>query len=627
MNFWPGFYSLQGAWYFLLLLPLIIFYFLKLKRPHKQVPSLALWSQVINDRRVNSPFQKFKRSILLLLQMLLLLFLVLSLMQPYVQSGAERAEYLPILIDCSASMGAIDPQTKKSRLALAKDRVNELIDNLLPDQQVSLVAVSSTARRLTDFTDNKRVLKKALNSLAVDDVPSKLEDALRMTQALSRTAPIKSVLFYSDGNFPKEVDFELPFELNYQRLPSAGANTGITSFNARKNQSGNWDIFIRVENSGSEDSPASVELLQDGKSIAREEIVLSGGDSQRLEFAISSDSASTLEAVLIPENTDSLTADNRAFMKIPRSRPLSVFVDPDLANYRFALADNKELDLYTDDSETAGPGVFDLIVSTSTKNLEKPSLVKLGVGMVPEDLKQFINMETKLTDVVDWNRSTSLLRHVEMNDIQITEQPVWADNASEADLEKLGYEVLVHGRLGPLVLQKRNSGDLEFYFLFNTDRSTMPYRVGFPIMISNLIQLTMQEAGIAEVQAPATPVLPAVEYLPENQYTIKTPAGKELSVESNQNGVLSGVAALQVGKYTIDGEGAKSAEISVSLLNPMETSLVSVDEIQFSEVPVSASQAQIDSDKPLWSEFALIAFLLLLIEWWYFQRRPAGVPA
>ncbi|MEQ9065440.1 MAG: hypothetical protein RLO18_01890, partial [Gimesia chilikensis] len=60
-----------------------------------------------------------------------------------------------------------------------------------------------------------------------------MEDALRMTQALSRTAPIKSVLFYSDGNFPQEIDFELPFELNYQLLPPAGVNVGITSMNAR----------------------------------------------------------------------------------------------------------------------------------------------------------------------------------------------------------------------------------------------------------------------------------------------------------------------------------------------------------------------------------------------------------
>jgi len=627
MNYWPGFYSLPGAWFLLLLVPLVVFYFLKLKRPHKSVPSLALWSQVINDRRVNSPFQKFKRSILLLLQILLLLFLVLSLMQPYIQSGADRALYLPILIDCSASMAATDPETKKTRLDLAKEQVTELIDNLLPDQRVSLIAVSSTARRLTDFTSNQRILKQALATLTVDDVPSKLEDALRITQALSRTVPLKTVLFYSDGNFPKEVNFDLPFELNYQMLPPAGSNLGITSFNARKNQTGNWDVFIRVENTKTSSNPVTIELKQDGQTVAKEELVLGEGDSQRIEFSINTDSGSDLEAILSPGSYDSLPSDNRAFLKIPSSRSLLVYISPDLASYRYALAEDKNLVLYPEKDDATGPAEYDLIIASSENNLEKQALVKLGVGFVPEDLKKFISLETKLTDVVDWNRSSALLRHVELNDVQITEQPVWAENASVEDLEGLGYEVVVHGQLGPLLLQKRNAGDLEYYFLFNTDRSTMPYRVGFPIMVSNLIQLTLQEAGIAEVQAPATPILPAVEYVPENKYLIKTPDGKQLSAESNKNGLVSGIAALHVGKYLISGEGANSDEISVSLLNPLETSLVSVEEIQFTEVPVTASQDQIDSDKPLWSEFALIAFGLLLVEWWYFQRRPAGVPS
>lgn len=626
MSFWPGFNSLPGAWFLLLLVPLIIFYFLKLKRPHKNIPSLALWSQVINDRRVNSPFQKFKRSILLLLQVLLLLFLVLALMQPYIQSGAERAKYIPILIDCSASMAATDPETKKTRLELAKEQATELIDNLLPDQRVSLVAVSSTARRMTDFTDNKRILKQSLAALQVDDVESKLEDAFRMTQALSRTQPIKSVLFYSDGNFPQEVNFELPFELNYQLLPAGGSNVGITSFNARKNQSGNWDVFIRIENSDKNDSPVTVELLQDGQSIAKEDIVLGKGDSQRLEFSISADSKSSLEAVLTPGAFDSMSSDNKAFLKIPESRSLAVFVDPELASYRFALDENKDLKLYPQKDATSIPIEYDLIISSSAKDLNKEALVKLGVGFVPEDIKKYISLENNLTDVVDWNRSSAFLRHVELNDVQITEQPVWREKAGVENLEELGYEVLVHGRLGPLLLQKRNAEGLEFYFLFNTDRSTIPYRVGFPIMVSNLIQLTLQEAGIAEVKASATPILPIVEYSPEKKYEIKTPTGKELSAESDKNGVLSGIAALHVGKYLISGEGANSDEISVSLLNPLETSLVSVDKIQFSEVPINASQTQIDSDKPLWGEFALIAFVLLLAEWWYFQRRPVGIP-
>ncbi|MHC4875935.1 MAG: VWA domain-containing protein, partial [Planctomycetota bacterium] len=202
---WPGFAALANAWWLLLLIPLIIFYFLKLRRPRVEIASLALWQSVVNDQRVNSPFQKFKRNILLWLQLALLTLLVLAAMQPFFVGGSGRSNYLPILVDCSASMAATDAETGKSRLAIAKERVREVVENLLPDQRVSLIAMHSTAQRLTEFTDNKRILLDALDQLAIRDVPSRLEDALRMTQALARTVPVDSVLVYSDGNFPQRV--------------------------------------------------------------------------------------------------------------------------------------------------------------------------------------------------------------------------------------------------------------------------------------------------------------------------------------------------------------------------------------------------------------------------------------
>src|ERR1700729_3453463 len=104
----PAFTSLGNAWLFALLVPLIAFYFLKLKRPRVAIPSLVLWRQVVNDQRVNSPFQRFKRNLLLLLQILVLACLVLAAMQPYLRSASPRAQYQPVLIDCSASMAALD---------------------------------------------------------------------------------------------------------------------------------------------------------------------------------------------------------------------------------------------------------------------------------------------------------------------------------------------------------------------------------------------------------------------------------------------------------------------------------------------------------------------------------------
>src|SRR5262245_63456169 len=102
MRWWWPFLEASWARLFWLLVPLVILYFLKLKRPRLEIPSLALWRSVMNDQRVNSPFQRFKRNLLLLLQVLLLACLALAAMQPILPTGAERAEYLPVLIDCSA---------------------------------------------------------------------------------------------------------------------------------------------------------------------------------------------------------------------------------------------------------------------------------------------------------------------------------------------------------------------------------------------------------------------------------------------------------------------------------------------------------------------------------------------
>ena len=160
----------------------VLFYFLKLRRPRAEVPSLALWRRVVNDRRVNSPFQRFRKNLLLLLQLALLAALLLALAQPFLTSGADRAEYRVLLVDTSASMAATDAGGT-SRLDAAKAEAATLVDGLLPGQRLAVVAFDRSARPLTEFTDNPRLLAAAVDSLAVRDMESDLADALRVAGA------------------------------------------------------------------------------------------------------------------------------------------------------------------------------------------------------------------------------------------------------------------------------------------------------------------------------------------------------------------------------------------------------------------------------------------------------------
>ena len=69
------------------------------------------------------------------------------------------------------------------------------------------------------------------------------------------------------------------------------------------------------------------------------------------------------------------------------------------------------------------------------------------------------------------------------------------------------------------------------------------------------------------------------------------------------------------------------ATIGASVLDAGESSLAGADEIvpRDEELRVGASTATIASDRPLWPTLAWIAFVILLVEWWYFQRKTIRV--
>jgi len=623
---WPGILVGKGAWLFLLLIPLIIFYFLKLRRPQLEIPSLALWRSVLNDRRVNSPFQRFKRNLLLLLQVLLLCCLATAAMQPFWPSGADRATFLPVLIDTSASMGALDTADGESRLEAAKAEVRRLIDNLLWGQRLSLIAVSSTARAVTEFTDNRRVLYDALDRLQVTPVVSRLEDGLRMTQALARTVHIETVVLYTDGNVPPEVDFDLPFQLNFQKLPAAGPNIGITAVNARR-AGGSWDVFARIDGSETAQISADVELLQNGVPAGSERISLDPGQSQRIVFHVESEGASSLEIRLKPESFDSLASDNVAYLDLPIGRPLTIYCPPELASYRHALTGLKDVLVYPDQDGKAGPIDYDLIITDRKSDLEIEARTAMFVGIVPDDAARLIEVKDEGAAVIDWQRSAPLLQHVLLSGLQIAENPTSKEGARDRDFEELGYEILAQGRAGPLILKKDASGRPTYYLLFHTDRSTLPYRVGFPILVANMIEIAQLQAGLTEVRGQATGMLAPRLLAADTKFQIVDPNGDTFDAHSNADGVLQGVAAPLVGRYSIREGGREVASTGVSLLTAVESGLATVDRLQFRELAIGAAGTQLKTDRPLWPYFALAGFLLLLVEWWYFQKRPAGMPA
>lgn len=616
----PGFFAPAAAWLFTLIAPLVLFYFLKLKRPRVEVPSLVLWRKVLNDSRVNSPFQRFKKNLLLLLQLLLLMLLVLAAMQPYLRGADDRAKRLPLLIDNSASMAALDKAGGKSRLDAVKDRVRKMIDEMLPDQEYSLIAFSHSARKLTGFTNNKRELLDALERIKIEDVPSDLEEALRVAQALGQNTRFDSVMILSDGNFPAAVNFALPYQVDYQRITGAGPNYGITALTARRGGGTQWDVFAKIDASPDASSTAAVELIQDGKRVGVEDIILRGGASQRLVFRVDAPKMTSLELRLRTDNFDSLASDNTAWIDLTPGRPLWVYCPAVMPAYRQALKSVPDIRVFPDGNDPGG-GDYDLVISERSGDMNLRARTGLFIGFVPDDLATLVKKQAEACTVVDWIHTEPLLQHVELRDVLIAERTQIQENVTEGSFEKLGYEVMVHGPKGPLVVRRREGPKLSYYVLFHTDRSTLPFRVGFPIMVNNIVQIGMERAGLAERRGGTTGILAEIPAKVDATYDIRGPDNVTRQEKADTRGLLSGVAAPKAGKYKVSGNGIDT-EIGASLLNERVTRLGSVERIQFQEIAIDAKKIDPKTDRSIWPTLAWLGLAVLLIEWWYFQRRP-----
>ena len=605
-----------ASWFFFLIIPLVIFYFLKLRRQRMEIPSLLLWQQVLEDSRVNSPFQRFKKNILLLIQLLILCLLVLAAMDPFTIGSSSGAK-LPILVDCSASMGALN-KSKESRMDLVKEKLTELINNKRAEQEFAIISFSNTARRVCSFTSNRQVLLNAVEKLKVDDVEGNFEDALRLTQAMTKSSQFGEVLLYTDGNISDVPTFDLSFKLNYQKIKTDNLpNIGITKMNAVRSGESSWMVFIQIDMNKTFQGSSELQIFQNGTKIGSEKIFSGDKLSQRLSFRMDGRKASVINAKLITDSADSLEVDNEAFLSLKLARQLNVYVPESLDLVKNIVSNIQGVKLLTDLNNSA-----DLVFTDKEEELNAEASTLVSFKVVPDDLKEIISVENKQSKIIDWDRTDLVLQHTSLDDVLLMGTVKFKGEAKPVDFEKKAYEILSYGEQAPVIVKKNLGDKTSYHFFFHYYASTLPYKIAFPIMISNTVNKAMADAGLSEKTGNQTGVLPEI-FLKENTaYTIKKPDGNSDVYTSNDKGLISGVSSLNSGNYEVYENDKLVQNIGVSLLSPSETSLERLSSVKFNEISVSVNEEEAQTDKSLWGIITFIAFLFLIIEWWYFQKKP-----
>jgi Ca-activated chloride channel family protein len=103
-----SFLAPSALWLLTAAIPIIVLYMLKMRRKQVSVSSTLLWTRLLLDREANAPWQKLRRNLLLLLQLLILAALVFAAARPAIQTPVVASGSVIALLDASASMNVTD---------------------------------------------------------------------------------------------------------------------------------------------------------------------------------------------------------------------------------------------------------------------------------------------------------------------------------------------------------------------------------------------------------------------------------------------------------------------------------------------------------------------------------------
>jgi hypothetical protein len=279
---------------------LLILYFLKLKRRDVEVSTTLLWKKAIEDLQANAPFQRLRKNLLLLLQLLALAAALFALAQPEMKSDAAPGGRHVILIDRSASMQATDGDPDKpgtrSRLAQAKKKAIELVESLREPglmggegDQAMVIAFDVAADIRQNFTTSKAALTSAIESIEAVDSSTSIREAIKLAKAysprqivenvgLQAAGPPARIHIFSDGRLPdamassdsvKEASTELTRDDDVV-FHSVGQpdswNVGITGIRAERafDDPTKLSIFVGLQSTSTDPRAVDVELSIEG---------------------------------------------------------------------------------------------------------------------------------------------------------------------------------------------------------------------------------------------------------------------------------------------------------------------------------------------------------------------------
>jgi len=229
------FQSAASAVFALALPAILLLYLLKRRYPENEIASHLLWRRALREQEANRPWQRLRRSLLLLLQLLAAACLVFALMRPLIPARASSGAPVVIVVDRSASMTAAASRGSGASGALeeALRAVAAAAEELPASRPVTLIAAGAEPELLLKDETGRREILRALEGIEPRFGRTDEEAALTLAEALVRGREGAELWLATDGRIRAAFADIGASDIRLFRAGRDGANTALAAFGLR----------------------------------------------------------------------------------------------------------------------------------------------------------------------------------------------------------------------------------------------------------------------------------------------------------------------------------------------------------------------------------------------------------
>jgi hypothetical protein len=622
----PG--ALLGA---LLALPILLMYMLRLRRREQVISSTFLWQRVLQDREANTPWQRLRRNLLLLLQLLILALLVLSLMRPFITVPAISAGRVVLVLDASASMSATDGGEGRTRFEAAQAAALDVLSALPSDSEVAVLRAGQSPELLISYTLDHQAAAQAVRSARPSAGQTDWLGALTVAAAGATGQADFALILLTDGGVTGLESFNRALIRGSVRVIAVGSaadNIALTALAVRALPSGGGrQLFAEISNTGVSDAEVVFTLRADDDPVplASERYSIPAGAS--LPIISTADlppDVTALTASITPTvnsvSRDLLSLDNSASVVLGTVQPLNVLLVSEgnlfLEQVLSLLPTVRAFRALPDRALPAQP--FDLVIFDRTVPTALPASGDLLFIAPPAGVAGWF--EVGATDVPGTSRLLGA-NDARLTDVSLT--PISVRSYKALSGVEWAAPLVATADGAPLLVAGEQAGRKGAVLAFALSDSDLPLDIAFPILMANLMEWYRPAGVVAE------PALRAGQ-----SQTLRPPLNADAMRVIRPDGGARDVPILgrevvypdtgQLGVYTVEalrgGQVVSSERFAVNLFSPAESS-IAPRTVSISGQLVQTTAPEEETRLELWPWVAVLALLVLLVEWRAYHRR------